>query len=451
MSHDPDTIAALATPVGSSAIAMVRATGPAAANLIEDIWGSLPPPRTAGHGDYRNVAGDLLDDVVYVYFKAPQSYTGEDTVEISCHGNPLIAQKILEDLCRRGCRPAEAGEFTKRAFLNGRMDLSQAEAVMDVIHARSERALASAHQLLRGSLGRQMDGLIRQLLAILARVEAYIDFPEEDLPPEDRGAILADLERLRAETGRLLATSHYGSILREGMRTVILGETNAGKSSLLNRLVGRDRALVSAEPGTTRDYLEEGMVIGPHFLRLVDTAGLNQRPTEIEQRGIDKTLEQAAGADLHLWVIDASAPLPTLPPVVRSRLTPANTIAIFNKIDLPEAGTNSVLPDGFPSVRVSALHGDGLDLLENTIVRLADSFSLTVGEDLIAINSRHALALEAAHRALLEARQKLDQSVAIELVASDLRIVLDEFGSISGKVDNEKMLDLLFSTFCIGK
>lgn len=450
MSFPSDTIAALATPAGTSAIAVVRASGPQVAALAKEIFSDTPPPRLARHADYKEVSGRLLDDVLFSFFVAPNSFTGEDTLEISCHGNPFIAQKILEDLLARGCRAAEAGEFSKRAFLNGRMDLSQAEAVMDLIHARSESALAAANQQLRGALGRYMDPLISRLVNILANIEAYIDFPDEDLPPENRQQVLRELDELITATKRLLATSHYGQLLREGIKTVIFGETNAGKSSLLNRLVGHERALVSAEPGTTRDYLEEPILIGPHALRLIDTAGLNLAPTPLEKRGIDKTLEQAASADLFLWVIDATQPTPVLPSTVAARLTSANTIAVFNKRDLaPEAGRQ--LPQGFPVVFMSALTGLGFESLCAEITRLADGFHPTAGDELIAINARHSHALAQANGGLDAAREKLFTGEANELVASELRSSLAAFGEISGKIDNEKILDQVFATFCIGK
>ena len=450
MSFSPDTIAALATPVGTSALAVVRASGPQAGGLVSAVFGETPLPRTARHADYRDLHGGLVDDVLFTYFAAPNSFTGEDSLEVSCHGNPFIAQKILEDLLARGCRLAEAGEFSKRAFLNGRMDLSQAEAVMDLIQARSERALAAANLQLRGSLGRQMESLISQLTNLLARIEAYIDFPDEDLPAEDRRVVLHDLDTLTTATKRLLATSHYGQLLREGIKTIILGEPNAGKSSLLNRLVGRERALVSAEPGTTRDYLEERILSGPHALRLIDTAGLNSSPSPLEKSGIEKSLEQAAEADLFLWVIDATRPLPVLPPAVAARLLPANTIAVFNKSDLC-TGSPGSLPRNFPTVAVSALTGDGLETLQAGIGRLADGFQNDTGDELIAINTRHADALEQARQGLESARHKLIEGVPSELVASDLRVSLAAFGQISGKIDNERILDQLFASFCIGK
>lgn len=444
-----ETIAALATPVGTAAIAVVRASGPDVAKLTQDIVGELPAPRVARHGDYRDVDGQLVDDVLFTFFAAPHSYTGENTLEISCHGNPFIAQKLLEDLLRRGCRAAEAGEFTKRAFLNGRMDLSQAEAVMDLIHARSERALAAANQQLRGALGRRMEELTHGLINALALIEAYIDFPEEDLPPENRRDLLARLEDLQKKTSKLMATNRYGDVLRGGLRTVIIGAPNAGKSSLLNRLVGRERALVSAEPGTTRDYLEEYLRAGPHVLRLIDTAGLNIDASPLERRGITKSLEQAAEADLFVWVIDGSTTLPSLPADLAAKMTRENTLAVINKFDL--GLTVSAPIDGFQTVVVSAVRGDGIDELSERLVEFADAHRIDFGDEVIAVNARHAAALERARNSLEQARANLGNEMPVELVASDLRETAAAFGEISGRIDNEKVLDALFATFCIGK
>jgi tRNA modification GTPase len=451
MASTQDTIAALATPVGTSAIAVVRASGQDCAKIAHEIFGQALPPRVAVHKNYLDQNGSVLDDVLITIFTAPNSYSGEDTLEISCHGNPFIAQKILEDLFARGCRAAEAGEFTRRAFLNGRIDLSKAEAVMDLIHARSERALTAANQQLRGSLGRHLAQLTDDLLCTLARIEAYIDFPDEDLPAEDRGIVRAAIDQLISGTKRLLATQHYGDLLRDGIKTVIIGEPNAGKSSLLNRLVGRERALVSPEPGTTRDFIEERLVIGPHCIRLIDTAGLNPSPAPLERRGIAKTLERAAEADLFLLVLDATRPHPAFPPEIAERLSANNAVVILNKIDLgarPEATRELA---GKEIVEVSALTGSGFDALTNAIVRHAESFAQTQGDEIIAINARHATALTCAQTALNEARAKLLANGPIELLASDLRSALDAYGKIGGKIDNERMLDRLFSTFCIGK
>jgi tRNA modification GTPase len=332
------------------------------------------------------------------------------------------------------------------------MDLSQAEAVMDLIHARSERALAAAHRQLRGGLGRRLNELTERLLGALARVEAYIDFPDEDLPQEDRAIVRRTVESLVTETDRLLATSHYGDLVRDGIKTVIIGAPNAGKSSLLNRLVGHERAIVSPEPGTTRDFIEEQLIIGPHCLRLIDTAGLNPTPGPIEKLGVAKSLEKLADADLILWVIDASDVLPIVSEDIANLTTPARTLAVFNKSDLVNIeGLKIKATAGLTTVFVSALTGSGIDQLTVEITRLADSFQPTGQEESIAINARHADALTRARESLRTALANLTANGPAELLASDLRGTLGALGEILGKVDNERMLDQLFATFCIGK
>lgn len=452
MSRHRDTIAALATPAGTSAIAVVRMSGPDTSRIVAALAGRVPPARVATHLNYRDRAGVFLDDVLLTWFAGPRSYTGEDAAEIGCHGNPFIARKLLEDLFARGCRPAEPGEFTQRAFLNGRLDLSQAEAVMDVIHARSERALAAANDQLRGALGRRMQALVDELLGILAHIEAYIDFPDEDLPPEDRLAVLRNLQHLTGETDRLLATGHYGQILREGIRTVIVGEPNVGKSSLLNRLVGSERALVSPEPGTTRDFIEERIMVGPHCLRLIDTAGLNVAPAPLEKLGMDRTRERLGEADVVLIVLDGSRSDAQIPPELQADAVLSKAIIILNKSDLSYNQTTlNPLSSPAPHAAVSALTGAGMDELSRLIAARADAFQTDQGEDLVAINARHAHALSEARAGLRGALEKLSNHGEVELVASDLRGVLDAFGQITGKIDHERMLDRLFASFCIGK
>jgi len=454
MPRHADTIAALSTPAGTAALAVIRITGPDTLRLAAELGGGTPPPRVARRLSYRNRVGEELDQVVATCFVGPHSYTGEDTLEISCHGNPFIAQQILEDLLARGCRPAGPGEFTQRAFLNGRMDLSQAEAVMDVIHARSERALRAANQQLHGALGRRMNGLVEGLLGVLARVEAYIDFPDEDLPAADRAWMGGEVARLALETGRLLATSHYGELLRDGIKTVIVGEPNVGKSSLLNRLVGRDRALVSPEPGTTRDFLEERIIVGPHCLRLIDTAGLNPSPAPLEKLGMEKTMERLAEADLILLVLDGSRDSLEMSgqDQLYDLLENEKTLIVLNKSDLDTKLPVRSLPfGGREVVRVSALTGAGLESLIGAVVARAERFSSQVGGEVVAINARHADALARAQTSLASATAKLLHGDAAELLASDLRDVLAAYGEIAGKVDNERMLDHLFATFCIGK
>lgn len=452
MSIATDTIAAPATPTGTSAIALVRVSGPACRELAGAIFAEPLEPRVATHLPYRDRNAAVLDDVLVTFFAGPRSFTGEDVLEISTHGNPAIVQLVLDDLFKRGCRAAEAGEFTRRAFLNGNLDLSQAEAVMDLIHARSARAIAAANRQLRGSLGQHMTELTDQLLLALARVEAYIDFPEEDLPEEDRKTVTDLLGDVLRGTQRLLATHRYGDMLRDGIKTVILGEPNAGKSSLMNALLGRDRALVSDQPGTTRDYLEEAVMVGPHWLRLIDTAGLNPDPGEIEERGIAKTYERVAEADLVLLVLDATHPAPPLPAELTDQLNADSTFVLLNKVDLLGDQTPvSSPPEDFKNLPISALKQTGLEHLETAIISWADAHGSEDRDDQIAINARHADALRRSVEGLESALAHLAENGPTELLASDLRDALDAFGEIAGCIDNEAMLDRLFSTFCIGK
>lgn len=451
MSLTPDTVAALATPAGTAALALIRVSGPAAAAVAREVLGRDPEPRRARHAPYRDRAGIEIDDVVATFFAGPKSYTGEDVWELTCHGNPYIAQRILEDLVARGCRLAEPGEFTRRAFLNGRMDLSQAEAVMEVIHARGERALAAARHHLQGGLGQRLGEIVDRVLGVLARLEAYIDFPEEDLPPEDRTLVARELEAIELMINRLASTSRYGELLREGVRTVLLGAPNAGKSSLLNRLLGEERALVSPEPGTTRDYLEERWIVGPHCLRLVDTAGLNLAPAPLERLGIAKTVERALGADLWILVLDATqSTAPELPAELQAKGRELPVIVVQNKVDLASAGTAPLPWPGASVVRTSALTGEGLEALRSEIIRRVDALGYDPGE-LVAVNARHAVALAEAATGVAAARAQWRDHGPVELVASEIRGILDACGRITGRIDHERMLDALFATFCIGK
>lgn len=453
-----DTIAALATPSGTSALALIRVSGPLCRSLALIIFEhpaeNLISRRTQ-HGLYRALEnGRILDDLMWVFAAGPGTATGEDTLELSCHGNPIIIQSLVGDLFKRGCRAADPGEFTRRAFLNGKMELTQAEAVIDLIHARSERALNAAQRQLQGDLGRHLNGLITQVLATLAQVEVYIDFPDEDLPSENRRLVRAELTNVLRGTERLLATHRHGDLLRDGLKTVLLGAPNAGKSSLLNALVGRERALVSAEPGTTRDFIEERILVGPHLLRLIDTAGLNPTPGEIERLGIAKTTERLAEADLVLWVVDSAADnSPTLPANLGAHLIKENTLLVQNKSDLADARDrpNST---AFRALAVSALTGNGIDRLRDAIVELADGLSPSLfAEEQIAVNARHADALRRTQLALTAAIEGLSQTnpLPVELVSGDIREALDALGEIAGRVDNERMLDALFANFCIGK
>ena len=322
---------------------------------------------------------------------------------------------------------------------------------MDVIGARGELALAAAQRQLRGAFGRHMEALSGALLAALAQIEAQIDFPEEDIPPEDRAALRAAIEPLMRETASLLATRRHGELLRDGVKTVIVGAPNAGKSSLLNRLVGSERAIVSPEPGTTRDFIEERIIAGPHCLRLIDTAGLNPAPDGIERLGISRTKDRIQDSDIIILVLDAARPSPPLPAHLAARLIPGVAVVALNKSDLLRGVPLASAPAGLPVIPVSALTGDGIPALIAAVTALADGFTRAAGEDGIVINARHSRSLLQAQECLSDALDKLDADAPLELLASDLRGALDAFGEISGKIDNEQMLDRLFAAFCIGK
>ncbi|MFL3656475.1 MAG: tRNA uridine-5-carboxymethylaminomethyl(34) synthesis GTPase MnmE [Opitutales bacterium] len=448
-----DTIAAVSTPKGESAIAMLRASGSQCGELCDSIFRSKRPalPRQSYHGSYRSIEGDLLDDVVYCLYREPKSFTGEDTLEIMCHGNPLIAAKILEDLLARGCRQAEPGEFSRRAFLNGRMDLTQAEAVMELIQARSDKAIQAANNQLRGAFGRQLGELKDKLLRSIAAIEAYIDFPEEDLPPEQKKVHVNGIQELIQFCSRLIDSSKYAAFLRDGVKTHILGEPNAGKSSLLNQLLGFERAIVSEEPGTTRDFLRERIILGSHSIQLLDTAGLREAKSGIEREGIRRTIELAEEADIFLLVEDSALPSPELPESIAQRLNSSNCIVIRNKVDLGNALSAVHTIDVYREVAFSALTGEGLDELKSALIALIDSHFSSDEDDLILVNARHNAALAELKDCLSGALAKFETDDAVELIASDMRGALDAIGAILGRIDNEAMLDVLFSSFCIGK
>jgi tRNA modification GTPase len=452
MAQSFDTIAAIASPSGSGALAIIRISGPDALTYAKLFQGSIPRPRFAKYADYKDKSGVIVDDAVFTYFPENNSATGEHVLEITCHGNPYITQRILSDLLERGCRLAEPGEFTRRSFLNGRIDLSQAEAVMDIISARSERALAAANRQLRGGLARHMKPLIDDLITAVATVEAYIDFPEEDLPREDKNKIKTYIDAILFGSNQLLTTQRYGDLLRDGIRIVIVGEPNAGKSSLLNRMVGKNRAIVSPTAGTTRDFLEERMIVGPHCVRFIDTAGLNKTPDQIEKMGIDKTIECIESADIILLVIDSTNKSYVADSRITKYITISNTLVVFNKADLLKENPPIALsPIKADTLVVSSLNGEGIDSLKSWIINKADNLKPSADEDAVFINARHAHALSQARTWLFDASAKLQVNEPTELLASDLRSALNALGEISGHIDNEQILDKLFASFCIGK
>jgi tRNA modification GTPase len=446
-----DTIAAPATANNEAALAVIRVSGPLVPDLVSSIFASKAEPRKVHLASYRSLEGRILDSLVFVQYAEGRSYTGEALLELNPHGNPWLVRKILDDLVARGCRLADPGEFTRRAFLNGKLDLSQAEAVAQLIQARSDRALEAARRQLEGSVGEVVNSLVDKLLTITAMLEAYIDFPEEDLPPEDSDGPAKALKELISEVDHLIATRQYSSLLHDGVKCVILGEPNVGKSSLLNALTGEDRVIVSAEPGTTRDYVEERIHVGPYLLRVIDTAGLHEAGSSIEEQGIHRSLQQIQSADLLLVVLDSTRPPPALPASVLDALNQRNTIIVENKIDLEDSDTLSGFARDCPHVRISASLHQGLEDLRSRIQSSLEEGLLIPDESAVIVSARHAGALQTAKSSLHLALDKLRSADPAELVASDLRGAIEAMGEITGKIDNEAMLDRLFNQFCIGK
>src|SRR5437016_2388895 len=370
-----DTIAAISTPPGEGAIALVRVSGANAIEVADKIFhGKETPSQFEPHvqhfGEIFGPEGRLIDQVVLSIHRAPASYSGEDLVEISCHGGTLVSAKILEACLRAGAHAARPGEFTERGFLNGKMDLTQAEAVIDLIRAKTDLALRSATEQLEGRLGEQIGKIRKELVELLAHINASIDFPEEGITPDEGETLRARLDSIREEIAALLATADQGRILREGVRVVIYGATNAGKSSLLNRLLGYDRVIVSDTHGTTRDTIEETVNLDGVPIRLLDTAGLRPSESELESKGIARTEKSLQLADLRLQIADCNAPRP--PHFNSQRLSEfngrpeddSNKIVVLNKSDLPEDNEWR----NFPALRVSCLTGEGLPQLQKEIL-----------------------------------------------------------------------------------
>ena len=448
-----DTIVALSTPPGESAISLIRLSGPACGDLGQSITMRQKPleGRRAHYGKYLDIKGTEIDECIFTYFPNGQSFTGDPMLEISPHGNPLIVHQILTDLMERGCRSAEPGEFTRTAFINGRMDLSQAEAISDLIRARSDRSLKAAQRQLHGSVGRKMSDLTERLINIMAHLEAYIDFPEEDLPSEDQEGPAAELYTLIKEICDLVETQRYSALLHEGIKTLIIGEPNVGKSSLINILTGSDRSIVSDVPGTTRDYISAFMMLGSWRIEILDTAGIHASCGAIEKAGIGHTIEQSQTADFFLLVLDATMPAPLLPEDLINCMTPENTIIIENKIDLPEAKEKSDFMPKLKHVRTSIKEGKGLETMRALWLESVDDSHSQSYKEGVVVNARHAKLLTEAVDDLKLAASKLKKKEHLELVAADLRDAVDHIGQVVGRVDNERMLDSLFKQFCIGK
>ncbi|MGJ8656902.1 MAG: tRNA uridine-5-carboxymethylaminomethyl(34) synthesis GTPase MnmE [Akkermansiaceae bacterium] len=454
MSATSTTVAAIASAPGVGAVSLIRISGPEAVAISADAVrcrGGLEnaAERYATLCKVISKTGDVIDEVLATVFRNPRSFTGENVVELACHGGVLVTRRVLERLLECGARSAEPGEFSRRAFENGKLDLTQAEAIMDLISAQTDLAMRAAHEQMQGKLGDQSEALREKLIGVVAHVEAFIDFPDEDIDPDTGAAMLKRIDEVLLGIDQMLSTAEQGRILREGVRTVICGEPNVGKSSLLNGLLGYERAIVSDVEGTTRDTVEEVVNIQGIPLRLIDTAGVRVSEDKIEQQGIIRSEQQIELADLIIEVVDGSKSGKRL--LTDEQIGGRKHVLVINKNDL---GVDDFWKDA-DGVKISC-KGDsadeaGLDLLGN---KIADELLLSEnawGGHAVAINARHQECLNRGKVALAAAREGLALSVGAEFVALDLRDALEAIGEVAGRVDTEEIFDAIFGAFCIGK
>lgn len=452
-----DTIAAIATPVGCGGIGIVRVSGPDAAIIADRLFIQQGNGGLESHRFYYGRIVDpadssLIDEGMAVLMRAPRSYTREDVLELQCHGGYLIVQRVLDACLRAGARLSEAGEFTRRAFLNGRIDLCQAESIIDLINSRTEMSLAFAQSQREGTLSARLGeitGLLRQALAL---VEAFIDFPEEDLDSAALGQIGSLVDRSRRSLAALLDSYAHGKVIRDGISVLLAGKPNVGKSSLLNALALEQRAIVSHIPGTTRDVIEEIINIDGLPVRIIDSAGIRESRDEIEQEGVRRTLEKLALADLVLFVVDGSAEMDRLDRDLLQAITGKRFVTVVNKSDLPQLLDESDLPAGAHFVRISSRDGSGIDQLRSAIFHSFVSDSVLTSRDHVAITSaRHRDILNRAICGLDRLCFQLAGGASGELLAIDLRDSLAAIGEITGETTPDAILDIIFSSFCIGK
>jgi len=458
--HIDDTIAAIATPPGIGGIGIVRISGPQSEAIARTVYrppkGDIP---LNSHHLYRgqiisSQTGTIIDEVLITLMRKPHSYTGEDQLEIHGHGNPLILEAVLAEVIRAGARPAQPGEFTRRAFLNNRIDLTQAEALMGLMTARTPRGLEIAHTQLQGALQRQIETFRQALIEILATLETVIDFSED----EGKNHYLTDagqqIQSVSDQIRKILSTYHEGKMIRHGVHAMIIGRPNVGKSSLLNRLLGEHRAIVTAIPGTTRDFIEESADIHGIAVNLTDTAGLRNPADIIEKEGIDRVWEKLSAADLVIPVLDGSMPLTDEDYEILEKISHQSVLLVINKADLDHLFSDedfqAWLPDVKP-VRISAKTGIGIPALKEAVYQRLVGTQTDHSTDIIITQLRHKTTLEKTIGCLLQAHENLANAMSPEFIALDLREALDSLGEIVGITATEDILDRIFSTFCIGK
>jgi tRNA modification GTPase len=456
MLNATDTIAAIATAPGQAGVGIIRISGPRVSTIAGAMLGFTPKPRYAHYGPFYDQQGELIDEGIALFFPNPHSFTGEDVLELQGHGGTVILDLLLRAACDLGARLARPGEFSERAFLNDKLDLTQAEAIADLIESSSEQAARCAVRSLQGAFSSRTDALVEAVTHLRIYVEAAIDFPEEEIDFLADGKVANDLSQLLTDLDTILAEAQQGSILREGMKVVIAGRPNAGKSSLLNALAGREAAIVTAVEGTTRDVLREHIHIDGMPLHIIDTAGLRDSPDEVEQIGIARAWDEIRQADRILLLVDATTTPETDPhllwPDFIDQLPPdAPLTVIRNKVDLTAEPTGIEEPtaDAAPVVRIAAKSADGLEVLRDHLKQCMGFASTTEGG--FIARRRHLDALERAKASLWQGQDQLQGYGAGELLAEDLRAAQDSLGEITGAMTPDDLLGKIFSSFCIGK
>jgi tRNA modification GTPase len=455
-SHLSDTIVAVSTGQGIAAISLIRMSGAQAIQITDKIFTGALLDKAASHtlhyGVIKDEQGVHLDDVVVGLFRGPKSYTSEDVIEISCHGSPYIVKEIMALLIRQGARPADAGEFTMRAFMHGRMDLSQAEAVADLIASQSRASHTLAVQQMKGGVSSEIKNLRQKLLDFVSLIELELDFGEEDVEFADRAQLKALVEEIITLTSRLKETFHLGNAIKEGIPTVIAGRPNAGKSTLLNKLLNEERAIVSDIPGTTRDTIEEILVIAGMQFRLIDTAGIREAHDEIESIGIGRTMEKIGLASILIYVFDITSLSPKQVAEDIASIQPENAKVILaaNKMDLnPYAVADEWKIKDYPIVPLSAMNNMNIPYLIET---LGASVAKDIPADLPMISSaRHYHALERTQSRLEDVIKGLDSGITHDFLAQDIRQALHHLAEITGEISTEDVLGNIFGRFCIGK
>lgn len=444
-----ETIAAIATPPGRGGVGIIRISGEGLHEISDGIIGTLPEPRRAAYRRFRDAAGEIIDEGLALYFPAPHSFTGEEVLELQGHGGPIILDMLMERVLELGARPARPGEFSERAFLNNKLDLAQAEAIADLIDSSSRAAARLANRSLQGQFSKQVHALVDQLVHLRMYVEAAIDFPEEEIDFLSDGKVSTDLQAISEKLDHVQNSARIGALLRDGMQLVIAGRPNAGKSSLLNALSGRESAIVTDVPGTTRDLLREQIQIDGMPLHLIDTAGLRHSEDTVEQIGIRRAREEIGKADLILWVFDAGAGLEQDREDLQALPDGIPVTLICNKIDKKDAKCSEIHHYGHEMIGLSAKTGEGVETL---IAHLKATMGYQGEEsgEFIA-RRRHLDALKKARKHLDSGRRALDQSLSGELLAEDLRQAQMALSEITGEFTADDLLGEIFASFCIGK